>query len=71
MELHFNSVNDKPEKHVLCLLKMETPSKNITYVTGWYNNNPECYEWECNTEDTYHGGYLEAPYKVIEWAYCR
>ena len=67
--VYFNDLKTKPERYRLCLLKMITPSDSIYYVTGWYNNYQDSYEWECNMEDTHHGGYLEAPYNVIEWAY--
>ncbi len=67
--MDFNDINEKPKVNELCLLKMKTPSNMITYITGWYNNDVECYEWECNMEDTHHGGYLEAPYEVIGWLY--
>jgi hypothetical protein len=67
--MDFNNVNEKPIPRELCLLKMITPSGKHTFVTGWYNNYEESYEWECNMEDTHHGGYLEAPYDVIGWLY--
>ena len=63
--------NEKPNRYVLCLLKMITPAGVIDYVTGWYDGEEESYEWDCNMEDTHHGGYLQAPYRVIEWAYLK
>ena len=57
-----------PEEGKDVLFKMITPTKRFTYCVG-RRNNPRSYgyEWEANLEDTYHGGYLEAPYDVIEW----
>ncbi len=69
MNLDFKPIDEKPKSEKLCILKMITPSGRKYYVTGWYINDIERYEWECNMEDTHHGGYLEAPYDVIEWAY--
>ena len=67
--IKFNSSKDQPKPRTLCLLKMATPSSRITYVTGWYNDYSGCYDWECNMEDTHHGGYLAAPHDVVGWVY--
>lgn len=72
VEIEFISIKTKKPDHLrLCLFEVLMPSGEIDFYTGWRSKYREDYEYQCNMEDTHHGGYLEVPGDVIGYIYLQ